>query len=47
MDRIHSHIDTTSDTFRTNRERMQALVDEYRARADRVHLQGGAVRHLG
>ena len=27
MDRLHSHIDTSSADFRANRERMQALVD--------------------
>src|SRR5687768_14097318 len=42
MDRLHSHIDTTSDSFRTNRERMQALVAEYRARVEQVRQGGGA-----
>ena len=42
MDRLHSHIDSTSDGFRINRERMQALVDEYRARVDQVRQGGGA-----
>jgi 3-methylcrotonyl-CoA carboxylase beta subunit/propionyl-CoA carboxylase len=42
MDRLHSHIDTTSDAFRTNRERMQALVTEYRARVEQIRQGGGA-----
>jgi acetyl-CoA carboxylase carboxyltransferase component len=41
MERISSHIDVTSDEFRANRERMQALVDEHRARLDRVREGGG------
>jgi acetyl-CoA carboxylase carboxyltransferase component len=42
MDRIHSHIDVSSAEFRANRDRMQALVDEYRARLDQVKQGGGA-----
>jgi acetyl-CoA carboxylase carboxyltransferase component len=41
MDRLHSHIDTNSDTYRTNRERMLALVEEHRARVEQVRLGGG------
>src|SRR5438046_1177726 len=41
MDRLDSHIDTTSDEFRANRERMQALVDQYRARLEQVREGGG------
>jgi acetyl-CoA carboxylase carboxyltransferase component len=42
MDRLHSHIDITSQVFCTNRERMQALVDEYRSRVEQVRQGGGA-----
>jgi 3-methylcrotonyl-CoA carboxylase beta subunit/propionyl-CoA carboxylase len=42
MDRLPSHIDTSSDSFRSNRERMQALVTEYRQRLDQVQQGGGA-----
>jgi acetyl-CoA carboxylase carboxyltransferase component len=42
MDRLQSHIDINSQEFRANRERMQALVDEYRARLERVRQGGGA-----
>jgi acetyl-CoA carboxylase carboxyltransferase component len=42
MDRLHSHIDTNSDTYRTNRERMRGLVEEHRARVEQVRLGGGA-----
>src|SRR5687767_13132315 len=45
MDRLHSHIDTNSDPFRTNRERMLALVDEHRARVEQVR-QGGGAKYL-
>jgi acetyl-CoA carboxylase carboxyltransferase component len=45
MDRLHSHVDTSSETYRTNRERMQALVDEYRARVDQAR-QGGGAKYL-
>ncbi len=45
MDRLHSHIDTNSDTYRTNRERMLALVAEHRARVDQVR-QGGGAKYL-
>jgi acetyl-CoA carboxylase carboxyltransferase component len=41
MDRLHSHIDTTSAEFLANRERMQALVAEHRARFEQVRLGGG------
>jgi acetyl-CoA carboxylase carboxyltransferase component len=45
MDRLQSHLDTTSETFRTNRQRMQQLVDEYRARIEQVR-QGGGAKYL-
>jgi acetyl-CoA carboxylase carboxyltransferase component len=45
MDRLHSHIDTASAEFRANRERMQSLVDQYRARLDQVR-QGGGPKYL-
>src|SRR5688572_20207227 len=45
MDRLHSHLDTTSESFQTNRQRMQQLVDEYRARVEQVR-QGGGARYL-
>ena len=45
MDRLHSHIDTSSDTYRTNRERMLTLVAEHRARVDQVR-QGGGAKYL-
>jgi 3-methylcrotonyl-CoA carboxylase beta subunit/propionyl-CoA carboxylase len=42
MDRLATHIDTTSDSFRANRDRMLALVAEHRARLERVREGGGA-----
>ncbi|MGH9219829.1 MAG: methylcrotonoyl-CoA carboxylase, partial [Vicinamibacterales bacterium] len=45
MDRLQSHLDTTSESYRTNRQRMQALVDDYRARLEQVR-QGGGARYL-
>ena len=45
MDRLHSHIDTSSETYRTNRERMLALVAEHRARVEQVR-QGGGAKYL-
>ncbi len=42
MDRLHSHIDTNSDSFHTNRDRMQALLTEYRQRLEEVRQGGGA-----
>ena len=41
MERLTSHIDTTSAEFRANRERTEALVNDYRARLDRVREGGG------
>ncbi|HYB96249.1 MAG TPA: carboxyl transferase domain-containing protein [Vicinamibacterales bacterium] len=41
MDRLHSHINPTSPEFLANRDRMQALVAEHRARLERVRLGGG------
>ncbi len=43
MDRLQSHLDTNSEGYRTNRGRMQALVDEYRARVELVRQGGGAI----
>ncbi len=45
MDRLHSHIDTSSDTYRTNRDRMLTLVEEHRARVELVR-QGGGAKYL-
>jgi acetyl-CoA carboxylase carboxyltransferase component len=42
MERLRSHVDINSAEFRANRDRMQALVAEYRARLDQVRLGGGA-----
>src|SRR5215213_8364774 len=42
MDRLHSHIDPSSAEFRANRDRMQALIAEHRARLDQVREGGGA-----
>jgi 3-methylcrotonyl-CoA carboxylase beta subunit len=45
MERLHSHIDTGSADFRANRERMQSLVGEHRARLEQVR-QGGGAKYL-
>ena len=45
MDRLQSHIDTNGAEFRANRERMQSLVAEYRARFEQVR-QGGGPKYL-
>jgi acetyl-CoA carboxylase carboxyltransferase component len=45
MERLHSHIDTNSAEFRANRDRMQALVGEYRARLEQTR-QGGGAKYL-
>jgi acetyl-CoA carboxylase carboxyltransferase component len=45
MERLHSHIDTSSAEFRANRDRMHALVDEYRGRIEQVR-QGGGAKYL-
>jgi len=42
MERLHSHIDINSADFRANRDRMQALVGEYRARLEEARQGGGA-----
>ncbi len=42
MERLRTHIDVNSADFQANRDRMQALVDEHRARLDQVRLGGGA-----
>jgi acetyl-CoA carboxylase carboxyltransferase component len=41
MDPLTSHIDTNTAEFRANRERMQALVQEYRDRLAQAKLGGG------
>ena len=45
MERIHSHIDVATAEFKANRERMQALVDEHRARLNEAR-QGGGAKYL-
>jgi 3-methylcrotonyl-CoA carboxylase beta subunit/propionyl-CoA carboxylase len=45
MERLHSHIDSNSADFRANRDRMQALVGEYRARLEEAR-QGGGAKYL-
>ncbi len=45
MDRIQSHLDINSESFRANRDRMRALVDEHRARVEQIR-QGGGPRYL-
>src|SRR5918995_3178514 len=45
MDRLQSHLDTNTETYRTNRQRMQALVDDYRARVEQIR-QGGGAKYL-
>jgi 3-methylcrotonyl-CoA carboxylase beta subunit/propionyl-CoA carboxylase len=41
MERIHSHVDTSSAEFLANRARMQSLVEQHRARLEQVRLCGG------
>jgi acetyl-CoA carboxylase carboxyltransferase component len=41
MDRFESHVQTTSELFRTNHSRMTALVAEYRERLGEVRQGGG------
>jgi acetyl-CoA carboxylase carboxyltransferase component len=41
LNRLPSHIDTKSEEFRSNRDRMQALVDEHRARLTEAQQGGG------
>src|SRR3954468_586756 len=41
MDRLDSHVETSSDEFRRNHERMAALVAELRERRGRVREGGG------
>jgi acetyl-CoA carboxylase carboxyltransferase component len=45
MDRFESHVQPSSEPFRTNDARMRALVAEYRDRLTRVR-QGGGPRYL-
>jgi len=45
MDRLHSHVDTTSEAYRSNHQRMQSLVDEHRARLEQAR-QGGGAKYL-
>lgn len=41
MDRLATHVDTRSDDFRRNHERMAALVAQLRERTARIRLGGG------
>ena len=45
MDRLHTHVDTSGDLFRRNRQRMTALVEELHQRTATVR-QGGGEKHL-
>jgi acetyl-CoA carboxylase carboxyltransferase component len=45
MERLHSHIEPSSAEFLANRDRMQALVNEHRARLEQVR-QGGGAKYL-
>jgi 3-methylcrotonyl-CoA carboxylase beta subunit/propionyl-CoA carboxylase len=45
MDRIESHLQVSSPEYRQNRERMEALVRQYRERVERVR-QGGGPKYL-
>jgi acetyl-CoA carboxylase carboxyltransferase component len=45
MERLRSHIDVQGADFLANRDRMQALLDEYRARLEQVR-QGGGAKYL-
>ena len=48
MERLHSHIDTSSADFRANHDDMSRLVTEYRGRLEQVRQGGGAkyvIRH--
>src|SRR5438552_10547528 len=42
MEPLESHLDSTSDEFRANRERMQSLVEELNRRIDEARQGGGA-----
>ena len=42
MDILESHVDSASDSFRANSERMQRLVSELRERRDTARQGGGA-----
>jgi acetyl-CoA carboxylase carboxyltransferase component len=45
MERLHSHVDSTGVEFRTNRARLQGLVDDHRARLEQIR-QGGGAKYL-
>ena len=45
MDRLQTHVDTSSDLFKRNRQRMTALVDELHERTAAVR-QGSGEKHL-
>jgi acetyl-CoA carboxylase carboxyltransferase component len=45
MERLHSHIDTSGAEFRANRDRMLAIVHDYRGRLEQVR-QGGGAKYL-
>src|SRR5438552_1313906 len=42
MEPLESHLDSTSDEFRANRERMQSVVEELNRRVDEARRGGGA-----
>ncbi|HEY6843735.1 MAG TPA: carboxyl transferase domain-containing protein, partial [Thermoanaerobaculia bacterium] len=45
MDALDSHLDTSSDDFRANSERMQSLVDALRRRTEDAR-QGGGEKYM-
>src|SRR6476660_6140400 len=45
MDRLDTHVDTASEEFRRNHERMSALVAELQARQARIR-EGGGPKYL-
>ena len=45
MDPLETHLDTASDAFRSNRERMQSLVAELKRRLDETR-QGGGEKYI-
>ena len=45
MEELQTHLDTSSDEFKANRERIQTLVDELNKRVT-VARQGGGEKYL-
>src|SRR5712692_1897774 len=45
MDALETHLDTASEAFRSNRERMQSLVAELKRRLDAAR-QGGGQKYI-